>query len=73
VQFRIFGVNGDQIKELAKEGYTNLSAEELVNFRIHKVDTAFIEKVKRAGYKHASPDQLVEFKIMGIRVPDDEL
>jgi hypothetical protein len=31
-------VNASQIEDLAKEGYKNLSAQDLINFRIHRVD-----------------------------------
>jgi hypothetical protein len=67
VQFRIFNVNANQVEDLAKEGYTGLSAQDLVNFRIHHIDSDFIETVKRAGYSHPTKDELVEFRIMGIR------
>ena len=65
--------SAEDLQDLAKEGYKDLSAEELVAFRIHHIDSEFIENVKKAGHQHPTPNQLVEFKIMGVRRRSAEL
>ena len=63
----VAGFNAEQVQELGRYGYKDLSSDQLIAFRIHHVDSAFIEKVKKAGYEHPSADELVQLKILGIR------
>jgi hypothetical protein len=50
---------------LKNEGFTNLSAEEVVKFRIFNIDTDFIKKAK-AENPNVTVEEMVQIKI-GVR------
>lgn len=65
VDLRIHGVTLDYIRETARAGYRNLSAQEYIDLRIHGVDTEFIRYLKAAGYDLPA-SQLIELRIHGV-------
>jgi hypothetical protein len=50
---------------MARFGYRNLSADDLVNLRIHGVSADYIQSLQRAGMTHLSADQLVRLRLAG--------
>jgi beta-lactamase regulating signal transducer with metallopeptidase domain len=59
----------DYIQELANEGYTGLSIDELVQLRGVGVDAQYIRGIANAGFGHVTPRELIELRGVGV-TPD---
>jgi len=66
VALQIHGASPDEVKQIGKLGYANLSADEVVNMCIHGVDADFVRKAQGHGFKDLSLDKLIQLKQFGI-------
>ena len=64
---------GDYIDELAAEGYTKLSVDEIVALRIHGVGRNFIRQMKALGFGNLSVDKLLAMRIHGVSAATVEM
>ncbi len=64
---------GDYIDELAAEGYTKLSVDQIITLKIHGVDRNFIRQMKSLGFSNLSVDKLAALKIHGVSAATIEM
>src|SRR5262249_182629 len=57
---------GDDVAELRRLGYTNLSVDELIKLKNHGVTPEFIEGLKNHGYGSLSIEQLLKLRNHGV-------
>ncbi|HEV2705133.1 MAG TPA: M56 family metallopeptidase [Pyrinomonadaceae bacterium] len=57
---------GDYIDELAAEGYTNLSVNQLIDLRVHGVSADYIRRMRALGFDKLPVNKLVALKIHGV-------
>lgn len=65
-QLKAVGVSPEYAGEMAKAGYPNLSAGDLLRLREVGVDGAFIERANAHGFHNLSIEQLIRLKVSGI-------
>jgi hypothetical protein len=66
LQFRIFRVTPELVRELRTLGYDDIPADELVESQIHRVTPTFIREMRSAGFEGASLKQLKSAGIHGV-------
>jgi len=72
VQLRAVGVTPDFIQELARQGYRNVSADEITGAYAVGVRSDYIRAMAAVGYPRLSLEQLTEMKAVGVMPSDVE-
>src|SRR5262249_7760890 len=66
LQTPVSGHQPDDVAELRRLGYTNLSVDELIKLKNHGVTPEFIEGLKNHGYGSLSIEQLLKLRNHGV-------
>ena len=72
VQLKAVGVSPDFIQELAREGYRNVSADEITGAYAVGVRSEYIRGMAAVGYPRLSLEQLTEMRAVGVMPSDVE-
>jgi beta-lactamase regulating signal transducer with metallopeptidase domain len=70
VEFAALGVSPAYVKELASNGYANLSGDEITAARALGINGDYIREIRAVGYGRLTLDQLIELKAVGITPSD---
>ena len=67
VQFRIHGISGDYVEDLADAGFTNLRSQEIIQARIHGVSAEYARRMTDRGWDDLDLRDLVQMRIHNVR------
>ncbi len=64
--FFFVNVTRSYISMLKKEGFTNITKDDIIPLAALNIDAAFIKSIKDAGFKNVTSEELIPLKALGI-------